>query len=191
MKRVILIGDSIRMGYQPVVERELGGLADVRGPGENGGTSDNVLTHLDEWAVSHEADLVHVNCGLHDIKRLRDADDIMVPLDRYRSNVEEILRTLVDRTSAGVIWATTTPVNERRHAERKGFDRHERDVADYNRAAVDVARELGVEVNDLWGVVTRSGRDGLLAEDGVHFTQAGYGLLGKEVARAARGALGG
>ena len=190
MKRVILIGDSIRMGYQPVVERELGGLADVWGPGENGGTSDNVLAHLGEWAVSREADLVHVNCGLHDIKRLRDADDIFVPLGRYRSNVEEILRTLVERTSARVIWATTTPVNERRHAERKGFDRHERDVAEYNRAAVDVACDFDVEVNDLWRVVARAGRDGLLAEDGVHFTQAGYGLLGKEVARAARGALG-
>lgn len=191
MKSVILIGDSIRMGYQPVVERELEGLADVRGPGENGGTSDNVLAHLDEWAVSRGADLVHVNCGLHDVKRLRDADGIEVPLDRYRSNVEEILRTLVERTSARVIWATTTPVNERRHAERKGFDRHERDVAAYNRAAVDVARELGVEVNDLWEAVTRAGCDGLLAEDGVHFTQAGYGLLGRAVARAARGALGG
>ncbi len=191
MKRVILIGDSIRMGYQPVVRTELEGLAEVWGPDENGGTSDNVLAHLEEWAVSREADLVHVNCGLHDIKRLRDADDFLVPLDRYRSNVAEILRTLAERTSSRVIWATTTPVNERWHAERKGFDRHESDVADYNRAAVDVARELDVEVDDLWGVVTRSGRDGLLAEDGVHFTQAGYGLLGKEVARASQSALGG
>jgi lysophospholipase L1-like esterase len=191
MKRVILIGDSIRMGYQPVVTKELEGLAGVWGPSENGGTSDNVLAHLDEWAVSREADLVHVNCGLHDIKRLRDADDIFVPLERYRSNVTEILRTLVERTSARVIWATTTPVNQTRHAERKGFDRYERDVADYNRTAVDVARELGVEVNNLWETVMRSGRDALLGEDGVHFTQAGYGLLGSAVARAARGALGG
>ena len=36
MKSVILIGDSIRLGYQGVVRQELAGTAQVWGPAENG-----------------------------------------------------------------------------------------------------------------------------------------------------------
>ncbi|HEY66459.1 MAG TPA: hypothetical protein G4O02_18060 [Caldilineae bacterium] len=43
---VVLIGDSIRMGYEPFVWEMLQGVADVWGPEENGGTSQNVLDHL-------------------------------------------------------------------------------------------------------------------------------------------------
>ena len=43
MKAVILIGDSIRMGYQETVREQLGGRAGVWGPAENGGTSEYEL----------------------------------------------------------------------------------------------------------------------------------------------------
>ena len=48
MERVILIGDSIRKGYQEIVRQELVGEVEVWGPEENGRDSQNVLNHLDE-----------------------------------------------------------------------------------------------------------------------------------------------
>lgn len=58
-KTVVLIGDSIRMGYEDTVRRELGDAAEVWTPAENGGTSRNVLEHLEEWIISRSPDVVH------------------------------------------------------------------------------------------------------------------------------------
>lgn len=180
MKQVVLIGDSIRMGYQEAVREELA--AEVWAPEENGGNSRNVLAHLDAWAVSRQPDVVHVNCGLHDLRVEFNSEARAVPLPEYRENVETILWRLQAETGAQVIWAATTPVNEAWHHARKGFDRFEADVVAYNREAGTVCTELGVPVNDLYEAVLRAGRDDLLTQDGVHFGQAGCVFLGRTVA---------
>ncbi len=51
MKQVVLNGDSIRMGYEPVVKAALRDIARVWGPTDNGGDSANVVAHLGEWAI--------------------------------------------------------------------------------------------------------------------------------------------
>src|SRR5688572_10750333 len=68
LPKVLLIGDSIRMGYAPIVARKLAGKAIVVTLPANGGDSANVLRNLDEWVVGEKADIVHLNCGLHDLK---------------------------------------------------------------------------------------------------------------------------
>lgn len=185
MKNIILIGDSIRGGYQPFVVRELENEATVWGSEENGGTSINVLAHLDEWVFSRPSDIVHVNCGLHDIVREPqengDGRNFRVPLYVYEHNVHEILRRI---QSAGktVIWATTTPVRE----PTNGFLRREADVDLYNAAALRVAQALKVPVNDLNRLVHEVGRDQLLLPDGVHFSAEGSEVLGNAVATCLR-----
>ncbi len=82
MGTIVLIGDSIRMGYQEVVRRELGGVAEVWGPEENGGNSENVLAHLEDWALSRSPDVIHVNCGLHDLRKEFGATEAAIPLKR-------------------------------------------------------------------------------------------------------------
>ena len=186
MLRVTLIGDSIRMGYQPVVAEALGDEAEVWGPDANGGTSANVLGHLSEWALGRPADVIHVNAGLHDLKRPFDAEEKDVPVAKYRANVRAILTALTQQTRARIIWATTTPVNQEWHHQNKGFDRFEEDVVAYNEGAVEEATRLGVAVNDLYAVVMDAGRDGLLVDDGVHFTPGGYKQLGERVAETVR-----
>ncbi|MFW6189311.1 MAG: SGNH/GDSL hydrolase family protein [Planctomycetota bacterium] len=186
MKTVILIGDSIRLGYQPVVAEELGNRARVCGPEANGGDTRNLLEHLEEWVMGAGADVVHVNAGLHDIRRPFGAKEPTVPLEEYRCNVDLILRRITEQAGADAAWATTTPVNQRRHHQRKSFDRFEEDVLTYNRVALEVCQELGVPVDNLFEVVMDAGRDRLLAEDGVHFTEEGYRLLGRAVADAVR-----
>lgn len=190
MKKVLLIGDSIRMGYQPIVVVALGGVADVGGPTQNGGDSSTVLAHLDEWVIAQQPDIVHMNAGLHDIKREFGARENQVPLARYRQNLETIFARVHDETEATLIWAKTTPVNERWHHERKGFDRFEADVQAYNDAALALAAKMRVAVDDLTRAVLEGGGNALLNDDGVHLTPRGYNLLGKTVAACIRTHLG-
>jgi len=189
MKQVILVGDSIRQGYEPVVAATLAGAAEVSGPQDNGGDSSNVVAHLDEWVIEPGPDIVHVNAGLHDIKREFGSTERQVPIDLYRQNLETLFRRIQDESDAEIIWATITPVNGAWHHQVKGFDRFEADVLAYNRAALDAAAHFGVTIDDLFQVVVDGGRDKLLSEDGVHFAKAGYAVLGKAVAASIRARL--
>ena len=184
---VVLIGDSIRMGYQDHVISQLAGRAEIWVPKENGGDSRNILAHLDQWVFSRQPDLVHINCGLHDLKRAFGAES-EVPVDEYGRNVRQILQRL-QRELDGVVWATTTPVDENWHHQNKGFDRLEADVDAYNAAARAVAEDLGVPIDDLFAVVESEGKARLLIQDGVHFTEEGSQLLGRVVAECIWGHL--
>ena len=185
---VVLIGDSIRMGYQDYVVSQLAGRAEVWVPKENGGDSRNVLAHTDQWVLARQPDLVHVNCGLHDLKRAFGAESA-VPLAEYERNVRQILQRLQRELNGAVVWATTTPVDETWHHQNKGFDRLEADVEAYNAAARAVAVALGVPIDDLFAVVQREGKARLLTQDGVHFTAEGSQLLGRVVAECIWGHL--
>lgn len=191
MPQVVLIGDSIRMGYQKTVVAALEGMAEVWVPEVNGGDSRKVLEHVDEWAVQRRPRVVHVNCGLHDLKKDFGTGTAQVPLDEYRDNVRQILTRLQSATDATVIWASTTPVDEKLHHANKGFDRFEADVDAYNAAAAAICGELGVQIDDLFGVVERAGKGDLLTQDGVHFVEAGSRMLGEAVAGCIKGHLSG
>ena len=180
MKKVIMIGDSIRMGYQSYVQKALADLAEVWTPEINGGDSRNVLAHLNTWLEIAQPDIVHIYCGLHDLKTPFDTGVPAVPIPEYRLNVQAILNQLI-QVVPHVLWATTTPVNTHWHHAIKGFDRFEDDVVDYNRSVHAIARTLEVPVNDLYKTVMTAGRDQLLLPDGVHFTAEGYALLAEQV----------
>ena len=66
---VLLIGDSIRAGYQPFVAEALRGVAEVVSGADYGGTSAHIRANLDGWLRVRRYDLVHLNCGLHDLAR--------------------------------------------------------------------------------------------------------------------------
>ena len=183
----LLLGDSIRMGYQPYVRQELGDAFELTGPAENCATSRNLLANLDRWAFERPASIVHLNAGLHDLRYDPGRDAPVVPIDEYESNVRTILARLRERTAARLIWATTTPVHEKLHAEQKLSRRRESDVTSYNAIATRIARELQVEIDDLCTAVLAHGPDALWSQDGVHFTDAGSRFLGAQVARSIRG----
>ena len=86
MKKVICIGDSILMGYEPTVVKELEGWAEVWEMGDvQGGNTRNVLAHLDEWVIRRNPDIVHLNAGLHDLARdVGPGPETRVPLAEYR-----------------------------------------------------------------------------------------------------------
>jgi lysophospholipase L1-like esterase len=183
LPRVVLIGDSIRLGYAPLVAKRLEGRAIVVSAKPNGEDSGNVLRNLEEWVINEKPDVVHLNAGLHDLK-LKDAA-YQVPLAVYEKNLKTILERIRKETHAKIIFATSTPILDNLHAQRKaGFDRVEADVRRYNIAAVAVMKQAAVPVDDLHKRVEDSGKEKLIGPDGTHYTPAGYEMLAEAVANS-------
>jgi lysophospholipase L1-like esterase len=180
--KVLLAGDSISFGYGPLVRARLGDACDVVNLPDNGGTSANLLAHFDEWLVQPKFDVIHLNCGLHDLARDRNASGPRVTLEQYEANLRELFRRLRGETRSLLAWATTTPVIDKRHAARKGFDRYEKDVRAYNAVALRAAEETGLPVDDLHRVVETAGPEQCIGPDGVHMTDAGNAALTDAVA---------
>ncbi len=182
---VVLVGDSIRMGYAPFVAETLKGLAEVVSPEENGGDTGNVLKHLDTWVIARNPAVVHFNAGLHDLKTDPKTGAKQVGLDDYRKNLAEIIKRLERETSARLIFATTTPVIDERHQATKDFIRRETDVEAYNTVAREVvAGSPNVVVDDLHALVLSLDPEKALVKDGVHYTPEAYQALGARVAKA-------
>jgi lysophospholipase L1-like esterase len=180
LPRVVLIGDSIRMGYAPLVAERLHGKAIVISAKPNGEDSANVLRNLDEWVVAERPDVVHINAGLHDLKVT--AKSHQVALADYERNLRTIVQRIRTETNATIVFATTTPILDNLHAQRKiGFDRFEADVERYNAAALRVMNDGGVPVDDLHKVVELGGKETLMAGDGTHYTPQGYDVLAAAV----------
>jgi lysophospholipase L1-like esterase len=187
---VVLIGDSIRLGYAPGVVEQFKGVARVISPEENGGDTKNVLEHLDEWVIRHDPAVIHINAGLHDLKTDPKTSARQVDPETYKKTLAAILHRLENETSARIIFATTTPVHDARHQAAKPFVRREADVQDYNRAALEVMKASPtVQIDDLHAAVMSLGPEKSLGPDGVHFTPEAYQSLGQTVANSIKKAV--
>lgn len=183
LPRVLVIGDSISIGTTPRVKTLLEGKAVVERIAVNGGDSANVLASVAEWCRTTPADVVVLNCGLHDLKLPRESGKHQQPLEAYERNLRAILEWARKASRARWIWATTTPVDDTRHDTRGvDFRRLQADVLRYNEVALGIVREAGLEVVDLHEA-TREHASALLGPDGVHFTQEGYDVLAKALAK--------
>jgi lysophospholipase L1-like esterase len=185
LPRVVLIGDSIRLGYAPVVIQLLAGKATVISPAPNGSDSATVLRNLEEWAIREKPDVVHFNAGLHDLKLSKQTRKHQVEIGAYEANLREIVARLRKDTAAALLFANTTPILDDRHARRKAdFDRLEADVDRYNAAAQTVMKTAQVPVHDLHGLVKKGGEQNWIGPDGTHYVPEGYQRLGEAVADA-------
>lgn len=195
MKRILLLGDSIRMSYQGEVRRQLNGAARVLFPAENGAHSTNLLLNLYDWAIRPHYDVIHVNAGLWDCRKVVPGgpENVTAP-DAYRANVRAILTVLRRETDATLIWASTTPVVQERldaiRTLRDDCGRVNADIPVYNAIAAGEAAALGVPVNDLHAAVMAGGPESMICADGVHYTDAGAARLGEIVADFIRKELG-
>jgi lysophospholipase L1-like esterase len=177
LPRVLLIGDSISIGYTMPVRTLLADTANVHRVPRNGGDTIIGLTNLEQWLQSGKWDVIHVNFGLHDAK-LTVAGAPTVALDDYTKNLRTILERL-RATGARVIWATTTPVPA--HVDNP--PRQWASVPAYNEAALKVAREEHVAIDDLYNVVLP--QEGQLQRPSdVHYFPAGYAVLAQAVAKS-------
>ncbi|MBL4701875.1 MAG: hypothetical protein JKX85_11525 [Phycisphaeraceae bacterium] len=185
--RISLIGDSISIHYGPYLQSALkqtatwvgysdkemqGALADLDTPTHlNCGNSTRCLEIITQMLKKNEGkiDLMLLNCGQHDIKSDLVTGDKQVPLETYKTNLQQILK-LVAQHQIPLVWVRTTPVNDAIHNSlATGFHRFEQDVQDYNKAADSIMKEAGIRTIDLWQFTRIMGSDDELFCDHVHF----------------------
>jgi lysophospholipase L1-like esterase len=186
LPRVVLHGDSIRMGYEPLVAKQLEGKAVVISFKANGNDSTNQLKTIQQWAIAEKPDVVHFNCGIHDTKKDKKTGQYQTSPEQYEKNLRQIVETLRKQTGATVIFALTTPiVDERAIKQRadKSYDVLDAGTVEYNKIAERVMKELQVPINDLRSVCGDAAEQArLIQADGVHFTPEGNAKLAKAVA---------
>ena len=181
LPNVLLIGDSISIGYTNFVRRTLAGEANVYRIPTNGGPTTRGMEHIDEWLRDIEWDVIHFNWGLHDIRRDDDPAEWQVDEDSYRDNLTALVRRMV-QTGATLIWASTTPVPEGASRRVPG------DELRVNAIAEPIMSHHGVRVNDLHAFVLPH-LDEYQRPANVHFNEEGYAFLGAAVVEAIREAL--
>jgi len=156
MKKIFLVGDSIRIGYDKYVRESMTNVAQVYFTGENCRFAEYILRYLHIWVDDlniDDVDAVHWNTGLWDTLKLYGDSECLAPLDSYVHSLERIadrIKTLFP--NAVSIFATTTPVIE------SGFIpefeiRYNSDIERYNAAAVEALEKKGVIINDLHSLV--------------------------------------
>jgi hypothetical protein len=182
LPRVLLIGDSISMGYTIPVRKLLEGKANVHRIPENGGPTTNGVKNLGRWLGDGKWDVISFNWGLHDLKVDKEGK-YQVAIDDYEKNLRSLVARL-KKTGAKLIWVSTTPVPEGQvNPLRKPGDE-----VKYNAVAKKVMEENGVAVNDLHAFAASRLKE-IQRPANVHFTQAGSEVLGKEVASVIERAL--
>lgn len=193
--RILLLGDSISIGYHPYVRHALGQdcvvMRPMRGPGqaENCEGTLKGVEAIDRWVKMYGGrwDVIHFNFGLHDLKRVdpvtrQNSNDPQDPRQSSLEAYERQLRQIVKRlqaTGARLIFATTTPIPE-------GGLRPWRDAADvvrYNETAIRIMRENGIAVDDLYAYALPHLTEWQLPEN-VHFKPAGSRALAEQVVQA-------
>lgn len=173
---VLLIGDSIRMNAEPFVRESLQRLCLVRSPPMNCESSFNVLKNLPAW-LREPTEIVHINCGLHDIRYDPGNHHPVSSLSEYATNLNRIFELLV-ATGSSVIWATSTPINEDVHNAAKLSRRYSKDLIAYNRMSLELSARYGFHVNDMFGQLWERDYAALLLPDGIHFTPKGNQVVG-------------
>jgi len=189
LPRVLLIGDSISMGYTIPVRELLKDKANVLRVLDNAADTGHGIENLDKWLGAKKWAVIHFNFGLHDLKYLDAEGKYVTPdkgkqvtlLPQYEANLRQLVERL-KRTNAKLIWASTTPVPD------ASLGRVQGDETAYNEVALKVMTELGVPIDDLHSVVVNGPPDMQLPHN-VHYTPEGYRILARSVAGSIEAAL--
>lgn len=178
--RVLLIGDSISIGYTPHTTKLLEAKAKITHHSGNAQDTRNGLKLLQTWLKDGPYEVIHFNWGLWDLVDGGKA----VPIDEYEKNLRELVKQLKD-TKAKLIWASTTPV-----PEINGRKRRDVDVVAYNAVAKKIMEENKIPIDDLYEFA-KPQLDKIQQKNDVHFSKAGSEELAKQVARSIEQALDG
>lgn len=185
LPNVLLIGDSISIGYTLDVRRELKGKANVFRPATNCGPTTRGLEQVDAWIGDRKWDVIHFNFGLHDLKYMGPNGENLakpgsegahqqVAIDQYQANIEK-LATRLKATGAKVIWRETSPVPKGSKGRVPG------DSAKYNAAAAKAITKVGGVETDPFFTFAESVSDTQRPAN-VHYTPEGSKKLGVHVA---------
>ena len=192
LPRVLLIGDSISIGYTLPTRELLAGKANVHRILTNGGPTTRGLEQIDRWLGEKPWDVIHFNWGLHDLKYMGPNNENLadpaaagshqqVPPAEYEKNLRKLVARLQE-TGATLIWCSTTPVPEGANGRIAG------DAVEYNEIAAKVMEENYIAVDDLYTFAKPRLKEIQLPAN-VHFSKPGSKALAEQVAGSIEKAL--
>lgn len=175
-KKIVLLGDSIRMGYGRYVPDMLGENYEVWQSPDNCRFAKYTLRMLfDEKANIENADVIHWNNGLWDATELF-GDGTFSTEEEYVENMLRIARLLKGITP-NVIFATSTPTHpEYPYTHNDKIDR-------FNEILVPKLVEMGIVINDLNGLMLPNLNE-YLSEDMIHPNETGFEACAVQVTQA-------
>ena len=186
MKKVLLLGDSIRIGYQPFVKEELAGEFEVLYPEDNGRFAAYTLWQVNqEFKHNPDIELVHFNNGYWDMNIEAPMTEPIHPVEEYVSFLRRIV-ALCRQCGATVVFATTVPIlGDGAAGDNTGvqgtINYSNEWVKQYNAAATALMAELEVPVNDLYALCMEDDRR-YKCEDLLHLSEEGSRRCAKQVA---------
>lgn len=192
LPRVLLIGDSISIGYTVPVRTMLKGKANVHRPLTNCGPTSKGVAEIDKWLGDGKWDVIHFNWGLHDLKymgpngqnladpRAKDSRQ-QVPPKEYEENLRKLVARL-KKTKAKLIWRSTTPVPEGAKGRVVG------DSAKYNAIAKRIMDEHKIAIDDQYSFALKRLKE-IQRPANVHFSPEGSRELAKQAVNAIDKAL--
>ena len=153
-KKILLLGDSIRVGYDKYVRMAFEDAAEVFYPETNCMHTANIIRSLYDWKEGRnwadDMDLVHWNAGLWDDLIMIDGKPL-IKIDVYRENIGRISDMIsMLFPEAKVIFATSTPVREELFTTYKMYNRN---TEEYNRTACEAVIAHGGSINDLYSLL--------------------------------------
>ena len=205
MKNLLLLGDSIRRGYDSFVQEKLAGRMNVYFSEDNGRFAQYTLRTLSNWVGElslPEIHVVHWNNGLWDVVHMnanptgcdgeaegetispenvpnenRFDKDPLTPPEMYRYMLGRILTRIHQLfPKAEVIFATTTPVIEE---QSSWAYRSNAEIDAYNQIAREVLAPCGVRINELGAFALQNCHH--LHRDWVHYNDEGCSVLADEI----------
>ena len=190
MKKIVLLGDSIREGYDKYVKLAFDGVASVYYPKENCRFAAYTLRHLYDWKndmqCGDDVDLVHWNAGLWDNLIMPDGKH-HTPIEVYGEYIHRVYDTIkILFPKAKIIFATSTPVREQLFLGL--LKRYNADIERYNAKAKQILQGFACEINDLYETV--EGCPESFYSDTTHlYTEEGTRLLSNRVIQALEASL--
>jgi lysophospholipase L1-like esterase len=173
MKKVLLLGDSIRLNYAPYVYRNLNEQAEILSPEDNGRFAKYTLHELPGWLKTlGTPDIIHFNNGLWDLHHFNGKDPL-TPLADYLADLKRII-LLLQETKAQLIFATCTPVRN----ENPEWSNSE--IVIYNQQAVKLMAENHIPVNDLHTLLFGE-EETYISDDLIHLNRLGIKKVGEKV----------
>lgn len=166
---IMVIGDSISIGYFPVVKATLGGVYDVVHNPCNAEDSLWTIQHLDKWLASRDHfEAITFNNTLWDIASWAPTSDGV-----YEQNLHAIARQIKNKTQHPLYVLGTQVLPNTAY-------RVDADEVRKNQIAIAVMAFEGIPVLDLYAVSATIQADHVAPTD-VHYTDAGYQILGGAV----------
>jgi len=171
IKKALIIGDSISIGYTPYAINELcdQGFFVTR-IWDNSRSTRYTLDNIDSWLGDEHWDLITFNQGLWDMpaKWVQGAE-LDVVRDVYKVHLSLVANKILERTDRAIFF-TTTPV-----AMANRFYKPEH-VVMFNEDAVEVLESRPeISIEDLYGYAMDY--SAIHHADGVHFSPEGSELL--------------